>query len=100
MSDTKESPKTSVEKELEAAVTMQESTPHEIYRPDIDISGIDDKKLLRKLDIALIPWLAILYLLSFLDRTSIGNAKLYHLTTDIGITDKQYLLCLTIFFFR
>ncbi|KAH8833207.1 MFS general substrate transporter [Flagelloscypha sp. PMI_526] len=99
MSDTKESPKTSVEKELEAAVTMQESTPHEIYRPDIDISGIDDKKLLRKLDIALIPWLAILYLLSFLDRTSIGNAKLYHLTTDIGITDKQYLLCLTIFFF-
>jgi hypothetical protein len=29
--------------------------------------------LLRKIDIALIPWLSFLYLLSFLDRTSIGK---------------------------
>ena len=32
-------------------------------------------KLLRKLDLWLVPWLSFLYLLSFLDRTSIGNAK-------------------------
>ena len=35
-----------------------------------------DRKLVRKLDLRLVPWLSLLYLLSFLDRTNIGNAKL------------------------
>ena len=35
-----------------------------------------DKKLVRKLDFRLVPWLSLLYLLSFLDRTNIGNAKI------------------------
>ena len=45
------------------------------YDPEVDLDGIDEKKLIRKIDLALIPWLSFLYLLSFLDRTSIGNAK-------------------------
>ncbi|KAI5895511.1 MFS general substrate transporter [Schizophyllum commune H4-8] len=65
----------------------------------IDTSGVDEKKLLRKIDLQLIPWLSLLYLLSFLDRTSIGNAKLYHLTTDLHMSDKQYLISLTVFYF-
>lgn len=35
-----------------------------------------EKKLLWKLDLRLVPWLSLLYLLSFLDRTNIGNAKI------------------------
>ena len=35
-----------------------------------------EKKLLWKLDLKLVPWLSLLYLLSFLDRTNIGNAKI------------------------
>ncbi|KAJ3782682.1 MFS general substrate transporter [Lentinula aff. detonsa] len=70
-----------------------------LYNEHIDVSGVDERKLLRKIDIALIPWLSLLYLLSFLDRTSIGNAKLYNLEKDLNITDTQYLLALTIFFF-
>jgi hypothetical protein len=38
-------------------------------------SAIDEKKLMRKIDWHVIPWLGFLYLLSFLDRGSIGNAK-------------------------
>lgn len=51
-----------------------------------------------KLDFALIPWLCILYLLSFLDRTNIGNAKIAGLDKDLGMTGQQYNLTLTIFF--
>ncbi|CAE6455054.1 unnamed protein product [Rhizoctonia solani] len=69
------------------------------YHADLDTSGIDEKKLLRKIDMRLIPWLSLLYLLSFLDRTSIGNAKLYSMESDLGLSDKQYLIALTIFFF-
>lgn len=36
---------------------------------------VDPKALLRKMDLRFIPWLSFLYFLSFLDRTSIGNAK-------------------------
>lgn len=46
-----------------------------IYNPHVDVSGIDEAKLIRKVDWYLLTWLSLLYLLSFLDRTSIGNAK-------------------------
>jgi hypothetical protein len=58
----------------EASIGTDEKRPNiAIYNADIDTSGVDEKKLVRKIDIALIPWLAFLYLLSFLDRTSIGK---------------------------
>lgn len=50
---------------------LENQTP--LYNPDVDVSGVDEKKLMRKIDLALIPWLSFLYLLSFLDRTSIGK---------------------------
>jgi hypothetical protein len=37
-----------------------------------DFSDIDEKKLLRKIDWNIVPFLTFLYLLSFLDRTAIG----------------------------
>lgn len=57
-----------------------------------------DKKLLRKLDLHLIPWLSLLYLVSFLDRTNIGNAKVDGLQQDLGMSNTQYNNSLTIFF--
>ena len=41
----------------------------------VDVSEIDEAKLIRKIDWRLLPWLSLLHLLCFLDRTSIGNAK-------------------------
>lgn len=46
-----------------------------LYNPHVDVSDIDEAKLVRKIDWKLLPWLSFLYLLTFLDRTSIGNAK-------------------------
>lgn len=43
--------------------------------PEDGLENIDEKKLVRKIDFVLIPWLSLLYLVAFLDRTSIGNAK-------------------------
>ncbi|KAH8997890.1 MFS general substrate transporter [Lactarius hatsudake] len=70
-----------------------------VYRPDIDISTVDPRKLKRKIDFRLVPWLGLLYLMNFLDRGSIGNARLYGMQKDLNITDKQYLVALTVFFF-
>lgn len=51
-----------------------------------------------KLDLKLIPWLTILYLIAFLDRTNIGNAKIDGLQEDLHLTNNQYNDTLTIFF--
>lgn len=56
-------------------VVIEEKEKGAAYGTEIDTSHIDEKKLIRKLDWALIPWLSFLYFLAFLDRTSIGNAK-------------------------
>jgi len=47
----------------------------QVYHPEIDMSDIDEKKLMRKVDWHVIPWLALLYLLSYLDRGNVGNAR-------------------------
>ncbi|RGP60417.1 tartrate transporter [Fusarium longipes] len=62
-------------------------------------SHLDEKKILRKMDMRLIPMLALLYLLSFLDRGNIGNAKIEGLQEDLNMTPDQYNWCLTVFFF-
>ncbi|CCL99000.1 uncharacterized protein FIBRA_01008 [Fibroporia radiculosa] len=73
-------------------------TRKNVYRSEVDTSGIDERQLLRRIDLYTVPWLSILYCLSFLDRSNIGNAKLYGMTTDLHISDKQYLIALTVFF--
>ncbi|KAL2181153.1 major facilitator superfamily domain-containing protein [Thermothelomyces heterothallicus CBS 202.75] len=60
---------------------------------------LNEKAILRKMDMRLIPMLALLYLLSFLDRGNIGNAKIEGLQESLGLTNDQYNWCLTAFFF-
>lgn len=55
-------------------------------------------KLIRKIDWKLIPFLALLYLLSFLDRTNIGNARLDTLEADLGMSGLMYNHALAVFF--
>jgi len=65
------------------------------------VVGFDDKatrRLLRKMDFHLIPFLALLYLLSFLDRTNIGNARLFKLEADLGMKGLDYNIALAVFF--
>ncbi|KAK5107451.1 hypothetical protein LTR62_001249 [Meristemomyces frigidus] len=57
-----------------------------------------DTTLLHSLDLKLIPWLCLLYLASFLDRTNIGNAKLDGLLTDLHMSSGQYAAALSLFF--
>lgn len=55
--------------------------------------GYDAKatsKLIRKIDWVLLPFLALLYLLSFLDRTNIGNARLAGLEKSLGMEGLDY----------
>ncbi|ORY70455.1 putative MFS transporter [Pseudomassariella vexata] len=56
------------------------------------------RRILWKLDTRILPVLAVLFLCSFLDRTNVGNARLYGLEDDLGMTDHQYDIGLAVFY--
>ncbi|KAG6906618.1 hypothetical protein DXG01_012936 [Tephrocybe rancida] len=76
----------------------------------------EDRKLLRKVDLqlatltmtilseltltfsSLLPILTGLYLLSFLDRSNVGNAKIVGLATDLKISGPEYNTALALYF--
>lgn len=57
-----------------------------------------EKRLLRKLDLRIIPCIWTLYMLSYLDRANIGNAKTGGMAKDFGLTSNQYSIVLLVFF--
>ncbi|KAI1034578.1 hypothetical protein LB504_004476 [Fusarium proliferatum] len=77
------------DKDIEEQHTAQD----EIY-----IDPVAEKALLRKLDMWIVPPVMLLYLLSFLDRVNIGNARLYGLEEDLGLVGDQYQLAVSVLF--
>ncbi|EAT76826.2 hypothetical protein SNOG_15731 [Parastagonospora nodorum SN15] len=69
--------------------------------PGTNIDPEAEKKLLRKCDLRVLPPLFVIFLLAFLDRTNIGNAKIQGLTRDLhmeGPNSVRYNIALFIFF--
>lgn len=64
----------------------------ELYTPD------EECLVRRKLDTHLVLFVALLYMLSFLDRSNIGNARVAGLVQDLNLTDNQFDWLLTAFY--
>ena len=83
-----------VEHAVESIVAPKELTSEEressILENQIEYDEKMTKKLIRKIDRHVLPALIILYLLSFLDRTNIGNARLAHLEDDLHMGGLDY----------
>ena len=56
----------------------------------------ETKRILRKVDYRLLPVLTLLYVLAFLDRGNIGNAKVAGMNKELKLTGTQYNLALTV----
>jgi MFS family permease len=67
------------------------STP-ELYTAE------EEQRVKRKLDTHLVLFVALLYLISFLDRSNIGNARLAGLMHDLNLSNKDYEWLLTAFY--
>ncbi|KAK4508318.1 hypothetical protein PRZ48_002056 [Zasmidium cellare] len=85
MSSIDEEKKTDVE-------LVEESTSHDEER------AAEEKALVRKIDLYLLPTMWLMYLLSYMDRTNIGNAKIAGMTDDLGMDSNQYSISLVVFF--
>ncbi|PAV17566.1 MFS general substrate transporter [Pyrrhoderma noxium] len=80
------------------------SAPEEPYHVSTDAkvdeerSYAEARKIVRKMDVHLVPVVTIFYLLSFLDRVNIGNARVAGLQKDLKLTDNQYQICITVLY--
>jgi MFS family permease len=77
--------------------------PNAQYDEDLRVqcpSTTSERKFIRKIDLRVIPALSVMYLLAFLDRTNIANARIYGLQKDLGLdaAGTQFNTALTIFF--
>ncbi|KAI8383984.1 major facilitator superfamily domain-containing protein [Blakeslea trispora] len=73
---------------------VEQPNPIEVTQLDKEL----ERKLVRKLDTRLLPFLSFMYLFSSLDRSSLGNAVLDNFEQDVGITPDQFNTCVTIFY--
>ncbi|KAH8728708.1 SacI homology domain-containing protein [Phaeosphaeriaceae sp. PMI808] len=65
-------------------ISTSSARSYELYTPD------EEKAVLKKLDRRLVSFMALLYCLSFLDRSNIGNARIAGLAEDLNLTSVQY----------
>ena len=83
--------------EKSAAAILRERA--EVVKDEGIAPTFDDaatSKLLRKVDYRLLPVLSFFYLLAFLDRSNLGNAKVAGLADDLKLTGTQYNLAATV----
>lgn len=57
-----------------------------------------EKRLLRKLDLHVLPMISFLYMLAFVDRINIGNARIQGLEKDLHMSGQDYNIALFVFF--
>ncbi|CAG9981511.1 unnamed protein product [Clonostachys byssicola] len=64
------------------------------YEPDTE----EEKRLVRKIDFILLPCLWWMYILAYLDKGNIANANAAGLSEDLGLSDNEYSLFISVFF--
>ncbi|KAG9187509.1 hypothetical protein G6011_05380 [Alternaria panax] len=79
-------------------VKEMDTTKHVEVADDFTWTEEEEQKLVRKIDLFLLPTIWLMYLLSYMDRTNIGNAKIAGMADDLGLSSDQYSIALVVFF--
>lgn len=64
------------------------------YVPDTE----EERRLVRKIDLYLLPAIWGMYLLSYMVRTIMGNAEIAGMEEDLGLDSGKYSIALVVFF--
>ncbi|KPI39076.1 putative transporter [Cyphellophora attinorum] len=72
---------------------VKHDVPLEIY-----IDPIKERKIMNKFDMLVMPQFVIIILLGYLDRSNIGNARIFGFEEDIGLTGNQFANLSSLFY--
>ncbi|KAK5452964.1 hypothetical protein LTS15_007113 [Exophiala xenobiotica] len=80
--------------DVEKDGVLQNEADGQVVRADAEM----EKRVVRKIDYHVPPLVTFLFLLSYLDRSNIGNARIAGMTEDLSLTGDRYDWLLTIFY--
>jgi hypothetical protein len=89
--------------EKQPVETGEHAVPKSPQRSNSDFSDapIDPKtesKLVRKLDLVIFPTFFVIYMMSFLDRINISNARIQGMVADLDLTGNRFNVALFVSF--
>ena len=87
-----------INKPSDSQTTSEDGLPQGTSAALAPIDGVADKRLLRKLDLRVVPIVGFLYMLAFVDRINIGNARIQGLEKDLHMKGHDYNIALFVFF--
>ncbi|KAJ5771561.1 hypothetical protein N7520_002090 [Penicillium odoratum] len=67
-------------------------------QPLVELDRAAEARLRFKIDLYVVPTVALMYLFCFIDRANIGNAKLAGFAKDLGLEGYDYNIVLSIFY--
>ena len=73
---------------------QQSPQPHQHHHIHPDV----EKRVVRKMDLRIVTLVSALYVLAFLDRSNIGNARIAGMQQDLDLVGNRYQWLLTIFY--
>ena len=89
------------DRDMSISPTSDYDETYEIYRKQdaTDIDPEEAKRVLRKIDLRILPLLMVTYMLQYLDKSSISFASVYGLQTGTNLVGQQYAWLSSIFYF-
>ncbi|KAH6976884.1 major facilitator superfamily domain-containing protein [Ilyonectria destructans] len=66
---------------------------------EVGLSAEEDRRLLRKIDLCLLPVLAISYMLQYLDKSAMGYTAIIGLRDDLNLVGQDYSWASSFFYF-
>lgn len=64
----------------------------------IQVDPALSQRITRRFDLHIVPWLFGIWLLAFIDRSNIGNARIDGLATDLKLDGNKFNIALTVFY--
>lgn len=96
LADAIEDNASSAEAKIETAAYRR--MPESLRNLDEDEIKILNKKLVRKVDLFVLPTIGILYILNYIDRQNLAAAKLQGIMEDLNMSTQQFATAISILF--
>ncbi|KAL3433715.1 MFS general substrate transporter [Aspergillus tetrazonus] len=75
---------------------LKSSKPSELRPP---LTPEEDKRILWKIDLHIIPVMGLCYMLQYMDKVTLGYATQLNLRTDLNLHGSEYSWCSSVFYF-
>ncbi|XPS74136.1 hypothetical protein M3J09_006259 [Ascochyta lentis] len=84
--------------DVELGTVDNERMPESLRNLSKEEIAVLNRKLVRKIDLIVLPIIGILYILNYIDRQNLAAAKLQGIMEDLNMTTQQFATAISILF--